>query len=69
MIAFMFGVWYLAVAIGMKGAGMFGEKIDKIANESGLSSFFWMLTIISLVMAALSVLMTPVIKKLMHGVR
>jgi POT family proton-dependent oligopeptide transporter len=69
MIAFMFGVWYLAVAIGMKGAGMFGEKIDKIANESGLSSFFWMLTIISLVMAALSILMTPVIKKLMHGVK
>ena len=69
MIAFMFGVWYLAVAIGMKGAGMFGEKIDKIANESGLSSFFWMLTIISLVIAAFSILMTPIIKKLMHGVR
>jgi POT family proton-dependent oligopeptide transporter len=34
MIAFMFGV-YLAVAIGMKGAGMFGENIDKIANEHG----------------------------------
>jgi proton-dependent oligopeptide transporter, POT family len=32
MIAFMFGVWYLAVAIGMKGAGMFGENIDKIAD-------------------------------------
>ena len=69
MIAFMFGVWYLAVAIGMKGAGMFGEKIDAIANESGLSSFFWMLTIISLVMAAFSILMAPVIKKLMHGVK
>ncbi len=69
MIAFMFGVWYLAVAIGMKGAGMFGEKIDAIANESGLSSFFWMLTIVSLVMAAFSILMSPVIKKLMHGVR
>ena len=69
MIAFMFGVWYLAVAIGMKVAGMFGEKIDKIANESGLSSFFWMLTIISVVMAAFSILMTPIIKKLMHGVK
>lgn len=69
MIAFMFGVWYLAVAIGMKGAGMFGEKIDKIANESGLSTFFWMLTIISIVIATISILMTPVIKKLMHGVR
>lgn len=69
MIAFMFGVWYLAVAIGMKGAGMFGENIDKIANEHGLSYFFWMLTIISLVVGLFSILMSPVIKKLMHGVR
>jgi POT family proton-dependent oligopeptide transporter len=30
MIAFMFGVWYLAVAIGMKGAGMFGEILIKL---------------------------------------
>ncbi|MHA3789771.1 peptide MFS transporter [Flavobacterium hauense] len=69
MIAFMFGVWYLAVAIGMKGAGMFGENIDKIANEKGLSFFFWMLTFISIGVAAFSILMTPIIKKLMHGVR
>jgi POT family proton-dependent oligopeptide transporter len=69
MIAFMFGVWYLAVAIGMKGAGMFGEKIDAIANEHGLSYFFWMLTLISITIAVLSIIMTPVIKKLMHGVR
>lgn len=69
MIAFMFGVWYLAVAIGMKGAGMFGENIDKIADEHGLSYFFWMLTIISLAVALFSIVMTPVIKKLMHGVR
>ena len=69
MIAFMFGVWYLAVAIGMKGAGMFGENIDKIANEHGLSYFFWMLTIISILVAVFSVAMTPLIKKLMHGVR
>lgn len=69
MIAFMFGVWYLAVAIGMKGAGMFGENIDKIANEHGLSYFFWMLTIISISVALFSVVMAPIIKKLMHGVR
>ena len=69
MIAFMFGVWYLAVAIGMKGAGIFGENIDRIANEHGLSYFFWLLTIISVSMALLSILMSPIIKKLMHGVR
>jgi len=69
MIAMMFGIWYLAVAIGMKGAAKFGENIDKIADEKGLSYFFWMLAIVSLVVAVLSFVMSPVIKKLMHGVR
>ena len=69
MIAFMFGVWYLAIAIGMKGAGVFGENVDKIANENGISYFFWILTIISIIAAVFSVAMTPLIKKLMHGVR
>ena len=69
MIAFMFGVWYLAVAIGMKGAGMFGENIDKIADKHGLSYFFWMLTLISIVVALFAIVMGPVVKKLMHGVK
>ncbi len=69
MIAFMFGVWYLAVAIGMKGAGKFGENIDKIADENGISYFFWILTLVSVAVAIFSIVMTPVIKKLMHGVK
>ncbi len=69
MIAFMFGVWYLAVAIGMKGAGKFGENIDKIADENGISYFFWILTIVSIVMGVISIVFQPIIKKLMHGVR
>ncbi|HLN94504.1 MAG TPA: peptide MFS transporter [Flavobacterium sp.] len=69
MIAFMFGVWYLAVAIGMKSAGMFGEKVESIAEEHGLSYFFWMLTGVSLLISLLAFTMSPVIKKLMHGVR
>jgi POT family proton-dependent oligopeptide transporter len=59
----------LAVAIGMKGAGIFGENIDKIADEHGLSYFFWILTIISVIIAQLSIIMSPIIKKLIHGVR
>jgi POT family proton-dependent oligopeptide transporter len=69
MIAFMFGVWYLAVAIGMKGAGKFGENIDKIADENGISYFFWMLTLVAIAVALFSIVMSPIIKKLMHGVR
>ncbi len=69
MIAFMFGVWYLAVAIGMKGAGIFGENVQAIADEKGISYFFWMLAIVSFVMSMFAVLLRPVIKKLMHGVK
>lgn len=69
MIAFMFGVWYLAVAIGMKLAGIFGENVAKIAEEKGISYFFWMLAIVSFVLATFSIVMRPIIRKLMHGVR
>ena len=69
MIAFMFGVWYLAVAIGMKLAGVFAESSETIAQEKGLSSFFWLLTFVSFGLAVLSAVLYPVIKKLMHGVK
>jgi len=69
MIAMMFGIWYLAVAIGMKLAGVFGEASESIAKTEGLSYFFWMLTAVAGGLGILSILLYPVIKKLMHGVR
>lgn len=69
MIALMFGIWYLAIAIGMKLAGMFGENVDRIANENGISYFFWMLTLIAIGLGLFSVLMKPLINKLMHGIK
>ena len=69
MIAMMFGIWYLAVAIGMKLAGVFGEASEGIAQSEGLSYFFWVLTAVAVGLGVLSALLYPVIKKLMHGVR
>ena len=69
MIAFMFGIWYIAVAIGMKSAGKFSEYSETVAKEEGISYFFWILTIVPIALGVLSVLLTPVIKKLMHGVK
>jgi|TARA_Y100000385_G_scaffold245988_1_gene265007 POT family proton-dependent oligopeptide transporter len=69
MIAMMFGIWYLAVAIGMKLAGVFGEASEGIASENGLSYFFWILTAIAVGLGILSAVLYPVIRKLMHGVR
>jgi POT family proton-dependent oligopeptide transporter len=69
MIAMMFGIWYLAVAIGMKLAGVFGEASESIAKNEGLSYFFWLLTAIAFGLGILSALLYPVIKKLMHGIK
>lgn len=69
MIALMFGVWYLAVAIGMKAAGMFGEVGVEVAKTDGLSYFFWILTAIPVILGVLSIVVQPLIKKLMHGIK
>jgi len=69
MIAVMFGVWYLAVAIGNKLAGIFGEVSESVAGEKGYSYFFWMLTGVSLAASLLAFVLGPIVKKLMHGVR
>ena len=69
MIAFMFGVYYLAIAIGNKIAHTFGGKIDVIAEVHGISTFFWILTIIPIGLGILSALLHPLLKKLMHGVK
>ncbi len=69
MIALMFGVWYLAVAIGMKAAGMFGEVGVDVAKSDGLSYFFWILTAIPVILGILSIIVQPIIKKLMHGIK
>lgn len=69
MIAFMFGVYYLAIAIGNKIAHTFGGKIDVIAETYGISTFFWILTLIPIGLGILSALLHPLLKKLMHGVK
>lgn len=69
MIAFMFGVYYLAIAIGNKTAHNFGSKIEVIAETYGISTFFWILTIIPIGLGILAALLNPLLKKLMHGVK
>lgn len=69
MLGFMFGVYYLAIAIGNKLAHYVGGDIDKITEESGLSYFFLIFTIVPIVLGLISFALHPVLKRLMHGVR
>ncbi|NNC70116.1 MAG: MFS transporter, partial [Flavobacteriaceae bacterium] len=69
MVAFMFGVYYLAIAIGNKLAHYVGGDIEKITQEHSLSTFFLIFTFIPIGLGIISLLLHPLLKKLMHGVR
>lgn len=69
MIAFMFGMWYLAIAIGNKLAAVLGGQIENITEQYDLSTFFLIFTIVPAVAGLLVIALNPVLKKLMHGVR
>ena len=69
MIGFMFGVWYLAIAVGQKAANTMGGMIDKISEEYSLGTFFLIFAVIPVIVGLISMLLNPILKKLMHGVR
>ena len=69
MIAFMFGMWYLAIAIGNKLAGSMGGMIESISQEYSMSFFFLIFTFVPIGAGILVAVLNPMIKKLMHGVK
>ncbi len=69
MIAFMFGVWYLALAIGNKTSGKMGAMIDDITAKYDISTFFLIFTIVPIIIGIIALLLGPTLKKLMHGVK
>jgi len=69
MIGFMFGMWYLAIAIGNKLAGSMGGMIEEITSQYDMTTFFLIFTIIPVVSGLLVTALNPLLKKLMHGIR
>ena len=68
-IGVMFGVWYLAIAAGNKIAAMVGGQIDTIVEQYSMSYFFLIFTIIPAAAGLILILINPLMKKLMHGIR
>ncbi len=69
MLAFMFGIWYLAIAIAQKVAAVLGGQVEAIQQEYSLSHFFFLFTAIPAGAGLLVMVLNPVIKKLMHGIK
>lgn len=69
LIGVMFGIWYLAIFLGNWSAGQLGGMIDSITSEYSLTVFFLIFTVVPGIAGTLVIIMNPVLKKLMHGVR
>jgi len=69
MIGFMFGMWYLAIAIGHKLAGSLGGMIEEVTSKYDITTFFLIFTIIPIGAGIVISFLNPILKKLMHGIR
>ncbi len=69
MLAFMFGMWYLAIAIAQKLAAILGGQVETIQENYSLSHFFFLFTAIPAAAGLLVMFLNPLIKKLMHGIK
>jgi len=69
MIAFMFGMWYLAIAIGNKLAAVLGGQIENITKEYSMSTFFLIFTIVPIIAGLLVIFSGRILNRLMHGVK
>ena len=68
-IGMMFGIWYLVNAVGNFMAAKTGSYIDPIVEEYSMSFFFLIFTVIPIVVGLIFFILSPIIKKLMHGIR
>ncbi len=68
-IGMMFGIWYLVNALGNYLAAKTGSYIDLIVEQYSMSFFFLIFTVIPGVVGLIFLILNPLIKKLMHGIR
>ena len=68
LLGLMFGVWFLNTSIANWLAGRTGSYIDEISSHYPMSAFFLIFTAIPIGAGIVLVLLTPWMKKKMHGV-
>jgi Dipeptide/tripeptide permease len=79
VVSLMMGTWFLATAFSETLAALFGklaaidvpegEVMDLVQAAARYEHLFWLLMWIGLGCAVLALLATPVLKRMMHGVR
>jgi POT family proton-dependent oligopeptide transporter len=59
----------LFIGMGNKLAGSMGGMIETITDQYSLTTFFLIFTIVPIGAGLIMILLSPLMKKLMHGVK
>ena len=72
----MMGLWFLASAFGQFAAGKLGAEMSKsntgttlVSKLQSYTEGYYQLAVYSIIAGVFLIVMTPLIKKLMHGVK
>ena len=68
LVGLIFGVWFLSSAIALKLGGVIGGFIDQISEQYSISTFFMLFFASSIVAGLILLLISPWLKKMMHGI-
>jgi len=69
LVGFMFGIWFVANFIANTLAGLSGSYIDHITETYSLSTFFLIFTFVPIAAGLILVVLNPMLKRMMHGVK
>ncbi len=69
LLGLIFGFWFLASAISNFLAGWTGGFIERIAETYSMSTFFLIIASLPVAVGLILILMNPMLKRKMHGIR
>lgn len=68
LIGLIFGLWFASSAIANFAGSMLGSLIDQISETYSMAHFFGLFAVIPVAVAFILVLISPKLKKMMHGI-
>ena len=67
-VAMMFGIWFMASALANYLGGFMASFMDRVSEQSSLSSFFMIFVIATGIAGLLLLLLNKTLRKKMHGI-
>lgn len=68
LVGLMFGIWFLASAIANYLAGLSGAMIDRISEQYGLATFFFVFTAVPAIAGLVLIAGSQALRRRMHGI-